>query len=78
MVDLTSQDKEQETVFVQDLSTKLVQESRVVFDDIYDDFILKHATLRLRHKFELAIEESSDIGKMKQNSLRQVMKSCEC
>ena len=70
MVDLTSQDKEQETVFVQDLSTKLVQESRVVFDDIYDDFILKHATLRLRHKF--AIEESSDIGKMKQNSLRHM------
>ncbi|CAB3986148.1 Hypothetical predicted protein [Paramuricea clavata] len=60
LVDLTSKDKEQETIFIQNLSTKLIQESRVFFDDIYDDFISKHVTLRLRHKLELTVEESRD------------------
>ena len=69
LVDLTSKDKEEETIFVQDLSTKLVQESTVVFDEINDDFISKHMTLRLRHKFEITVEESSDMGKVKQNIL---------
>jgi hypothetical protein len=64
LVDLTSKDKEQETIFIQNLSTKLIQESRVFFDDIYDDFISKHVTLRLRHKLELTVEESRDVGKV--------------
>ena len=64
LVDLTSKDKEQETIFVQNLSDKSVQESKVFFEDIKDDFISRHLTLRLRHKLELTIEESND-GKVK-------------
>ena len=64
LVDLTSKDKEEETIFVHNLATKSVEESRAFFDDINDDFISKHVTLRLRHKFELTVEESSDVGKV--------------
>lgn len=48
---------------MQNLSDKSVQESRMFFEDIKDDFISKHLSLRLRHKLELTIEESIDEGK---------------
>lgn len=65
LVNLTSKQKDDETIFVYNLSAKSVQESKVSFDDINDDFISKHVTLRLRHKVELLIEKSNDVGKMK-------------
>ena len=49
-------------MLVLDLCTESVKESKVFFDDINDDFISKHVTFRLRHKFEVIIEESSTVG----------------
>lgn len=65
LVNPTSKEKHDETIFVYNLFAKSVQESKVSFDDINDDFISKHVTLRLRHKVELLIEKSNDVGKVK-------------
>ena len=64
VLDPTSKEEEDYTAFVYSLQSKSVEESKVYFDDINDEFISKHMTLRLHHIFEILVEESKDPGKV--------------
>ncbi|XP_028397457.1 uncharacterized protein LOC114521290 [Dendronephthya gigantea] len=61
VLDPVSKEEEDDSVFVYNLLSKSVEESKVYFNNINDEFISKHMTLRLHHKFDILVEKSSDV-----------------
>lgn len=58
LIDLESAEKDK--AFIYSLQERGLQETIIHFNDITDEFLSKHMTLRLTYKFEVSLEENID------------------